>query len=273
MAELKTYVLQKGFNQVFNRIENCELVPAPFDKHINTWYTYASKRKWLSAYQDIWSVVKVIWKYLDSTSNIDLVLATDAVYSFTSSAHTSIAAINADWVWSIIWLLPWWTVSTSGTATWWSSDTLIKTAAWWTINAYAWLYIWLNWWTWAWDIQQIESNTVDTIKIVGWTSAISPTWTTTFRIYPKLCFETLITSSVVWANVKFFDWTTMQTAVWVNNFKKAIIHDGRYWYLSSSNPSIILYSEPWQPFIIDAFVDTWFDPCLDIVSHGSYIII
>ncbi len=267
----KTYLFQEGFNKVWNRVENCKFIPAPYDNEINTWYLFAAKRDGTQEYSVLTNTVLRLGQYIDSLKIENIALTTSDIVKFGEGTETQISTVaETDSVLYSIQGSPAGTVQDSWTASGGTSTTLVDTWAWWTVNEFAGSYVWIKTGAGSGDIQFIMSNTSDTITVLWWSDGVTPDATSTYSVYPYLAEEsTLISNS---SEVKVYDWTNM-VSVDISAFDKAIEWDGRMWYIKSDTKSIISYSVVWQPFAISSFQDTGFWDVLDIAVFWEYLII
>jgi len=268
-AENRAYLFQKGFNAVWNRIENCKFIPAPYDNEINTGYLFVTKRNWTQEMYDVGDDLVGLGRFSSTNKTEKLAASVNNLYAFDDTTITNEWSITIDVI-NKIWGLPAGDLEDSGTATSGSSTTLVDTGQSWTTNEFAGMYVWLYSWSWIGDMQLITSNTSDTLTVAGWTDWFTPSSGTGYKIFPYLSDETVIMSDN--SNTYFYSGSSIESAG-ITPFNQALEWDWRMWYVRRDKASIINYSYVGQALAIESFLDTGFGNITGLTVFGEYLIV
>lgn len=239
--------LWQDFNKVYADVVNSSIIPPPH----YTWRVphsfFFTKRwgfseyAWSQSFDEIydivesWSDIYYLWKIW---SNVKMKKNSTELYSWTYVAWVNYKFYyinSAKWTLSESWTAWEWVTS-------WSDVIIRDTTKTWTVNAYAWKYVYVYEATaWTWQIMQIDSNTAtDLVVTQSWwktppTGAkyyiFSNFWDTLSFVWPDYCYIVHNDSTIV--KIK-----TVQNPI-----------DAIYWnwrnYIVDTNKKVFVSAEAW----------------------------
>lgn len=246
---------QEWFNSQFTQILNCSVENPPYNENFKDVNFFFKKRQWIASLKAfIWEDVQDIIQYSD-TSKTEFLVATETstnvkvykldlttlvatnILNVTKWKFVKFATVLTGWGWRI----------DTWTATSWTNTTLWDSTKSWVVNDYAWYYVYISDWTWAWQLRVINSNTDTTITVIGWD--FNPDATSEYTIYKELIDAVMIATE---AGIMWYDWTWFQllnTAGW-DNVDNYCFWKSRFWYLVNWQ---LRFSNVWDSF---SFVDS-----------------
>ena len=185
--------LQQQFNTIYTNIENCVLTNPPYLSWRVPETFFLNKRGWFALqttlwYDKIYDTISYLWtEYYIWTIWTNVVVKT-WWNTPTTISTTSIWTTARDYKF-IMWTSVKWVPLISWT---WLTSNIVDPlnmfledlTATWTVNAYAWMYVYITWGTaWIWSVVKIVSNTATRLSIQSLTWTITA-WT--YSIYPDL---------------------------------------------------------------------------------------
>lgn len=222
------------FNDKFSEIINSEITNPPYNQNFFDKFFFIRKRAWTALIkQNAWDVFESIIEYKDVNKTEVLVSSTTStkvrVYKFDLNTLVLTKILEED-KWNnarMFKVLAWWeSILTSWTATAWSVNDITDSTKSWTVNAYAWAYVYLKSWTGAWALCNILSNTATALTVAnaGWWDPfdVAPAAWTVFQVYESLVDNIIIQTK---DSYRKYDWVAFEeisTTQW-NDVKDAVL--------------------------------------------------
>jgi len=230
--------LQQNFNTIYTNIENCILTNPPYLPWRVPETFFLDKRWGFSLllnlwYDDIYDTVTTLWEdyYI-------WLIWTNIVVKKVVWWVISILSTTPKWTWNKKHKFLFWPSAKWTSLIWWTwlvsnivdplNMYLSDTTANWTVNAYAWMYCYVYWWTaWVWSITKIISNTANQLSIgsLVWTI----TWWT-YKIFPDL---SSILFFLWWDWLYWIHWTLPSDIIKAVNYNSSIdilfVQDRFFW--------------------------------------------
>ena len=259
---------QEGFNVIFSDIVNCEITPPPYNDRYLSKFFFLKKRKWIKQIgQKQW------YDFLDYNERYDFYLTRNVNtnnYEVLDNNFNTVVTITGWWTADIFVEVLWWTIQyDTGTATGWSSTTLVDTSKNWTNNELAWYYVYIYDWTGAWQLRYIVSNTSDTIT-VSWFDTAPASWSK-YRVYEKLDYN-LTVPYKNWLYV--YDWSNWNDEPIFSGYdiENMVVWNSRLWYTSWNK---LYHSEEWDyyNYPVSNQLILWSHEVNNLYPFWSYLIV
>jgi hypothetical protein len=243
MAQYWDQILpSEWFNSKFSLILNSEIVPPPYNPNFQDKFFFLKKRLGILLQKEVPDqVVHDMIEYTDPTKSELLVLTEDGTDIFVY--------VYDDWAWTLtqIFTSPKWnffqfiailwggeSVLDFWTATWWTTSTLVDAWQSWTVDQFAWNYVYIQDGAGNGQLRSILSNNATTLT-VGWFDFAPASWSV-YRIYQSLV-NNIIVPAAWWLYT--YDWVSFniiqQTAG--EDIEAMTFWKRRFWYVSNGNVS------------------------------------
>jgi len=241
---------QKWFNQIFNNIENCEIVNPPYNEAFKSQYFFLKKRVGVSGLyvNESYKFLDISW-YRDDNKIEEFLLWKDqdwkyVVFKKTDTWYEEVLTISEwgeyDWFVSILWGGQ--RLVDEGEADGGDVNHLVDNDKSWSDNELAGYYVFLYDKTWAGQLRQILSNTSNSIE-VSWWDAQPVAWTK-YKIYESLVYVIAIPYN--WG-LYVYDWVEWWSLPMFEGFNitNVAFWENRLWWTSWNR---LYYSEQWDYF-------------------------